>query len=158
MAISFKKRIHLKDFDYKGCYRYFITICTRNKEKIFEENKEVVDWLLEVLKEKSIAKGFRIWVYCFMPDHLHLLVEGTDADSEMKKFVSSYKQLTSFSFKRKTGLPLWQINFYDHVLRKDEDTIDVVRYILRNPVRKGLVSDFREYRFLGSFELDIEEL
>jgi hypothetical protein len=46
-------------------------------------------------------------------------------------------------------------NFYEHVLRKEEDTLSVAYYILNNPVRKGLAYDYRRYKFLGSFEFEI---
>jgi len=60
-----------------------------------------------------------------MPDHLHLLIEGKDSDSDMKRFISSYKQYTGYHYKKKTGVSLWQINFYEHVLRKGEETMNV---------------------------------
>ena len=155
----YKKRIRLKEFDYTGCYRYFITLGTHDKDSTFKNNPQVVEWLIDVLKEKSESHGFRVWAYCFMPDHLHLLIEGKDIHSDMRRFTSSYKQSTGFLFKKKMGVSLWQINYYEHVLRREEeDTMEVVRYILGNPVRKGLVSDFWEYKFLGSFELDVKEI
>jgi putative transposase len=112
-------------------------------------------WLVDALREKSISYGFKVWAYCFMPDHLHLLIEGKDSDSDMRKFISSYKQYTSYYYKKETKVPLWQINFYEHVLRKEEDTLTVAYYIFNNPVRKGLVDDYRQYKFLGSFEFDV---
>jgi hypothetical protein len=42
------------------------------------------------------------------------------------------------------------------VLRRDEDTAGVLRYILENPVRKGLADNFTDYRYSGSFVIDIE--
>jgi hypothetical protein len=41
------------------------------------------------------------------------------------------------------------------VLRREEDTTNVARYILDNPVRKGLVDGFKKYKSLGSFEFDL---
>jgi len=93
-----------------------------------------------------------------MPNHLHLLIEGSGADSDMKRFISIYKQTTGFYYKKRTGCPLWQINFYEHILRKEEDTADVARYIFGNPVRKGLIEDYRRYKRLGSFEFDTTQL
>jgi putative transposase len=90
-----------------------------------------------------------------MPDHLHILIEGKDNNSDMRRFISSYKQSTGFYYKKKTGLPLWQVNYYEHVLRREEDTTNVARYIFDNPVRKGLVDDFKKYKSLGSFEFDL---
>ena len=55
-------------------------------------------------------------------------------------------------------MPLWQINYYEHVLRKAEDTKGVAYYIFNNPVRKGLVEDFKDYAFLGSFEFDVMQM
>ena len=43
-------------------------------------------------------------------------------------------------------------------LRKEELLKEVARYILENPVRKGLVDNFKEYPFLGSRIFDITEL
>jgi len=153
---NFKKRIRLKSFDYEGNYRYFITICTYEKKPIFLDNS-LIAWLIDILKNESEKFGFKVWVYCFMPDHLHLLIEGKGNNSNLKKYISSFKQKTGFYYKQKTHDQLWQINFYEHVLRKEEDTINVANYILGNPVRKGLVNNFSNYEFVGSFEYDIKQ-
>lgn len=97
---KFKKRIRLKSFSYKGVYRYFITICTFDKKPIFKDN-DLVEWFINTLKEKSKNFEFKIWAYCFMPDHLHLLIEGKKTGSDMNKFIKSYKQYMGFYYKRK---------------------------------------------------------
>ena len=158
MMIIYKKRTRLKEFDYKGLYRYFITICTFNKEQIFKDNPSTVTWLVDILREQSRTFRFKIWAYCFMPDHLHLLLEGDDVNSDLKKFISSYKQISSFYYKERVGKQLWQINYYDHVLRKEEDNMNVAYYIFNNPLRKGIVDDFKQYKFIGSFEFDMAKL
>lgn len=157
MTNKYKKRIRLQDFDYQGHYRYFITVCTHNKYPLFGNNG-LADNILESLRDKAKSFGFKVWAYCFMPDHLHFLVEGLKPDSNMKRFISSFKQTTGYYYKRQTDRPLWQINYYEHVLRKDEDLRTVARYIFNNPVRKGLVESYRNYKLLGSFEFDINEL
>ncbi len=48
-----------------------------------------------------------------------------------------------------TGESLWQESYYDHVLRDDEEMARAVRYVLENPVRKGLVREFLEYPHSG---------
>ncbi len=60
-------------------------------------------------------------------------------------------------YARPSSPPVWQINYYEHVLRKSEDTIVVARYIFHNPVRKGLVDDYRDYKYLGSFVINVKE-
>ncbi len=56
--------------------------------------------LIKMLKKKSELFGFKVWAFCFMPDHLHLLIEGKFPGSDLKKFVSSYKQSTGYHYKK----------------------------------------------------------
>ncbi|MFH1540595.1 MAG: transposase [Elusimicrobiota bacterium] len=158
--IKFKKRIRLEDFGYKGVYRYFITVCTnKNVGQCFSiAKKDAINNIIELLKSVSIEFNFIVWVYCFMPDHLHLLIEGCNENSDFKKFISMFKQKSGFYYKRLFQKKLWQINYYEHIFRKEETTKQIVRYILENPIRKGLVKDFYEYPFSGSFMLDVKNL
>jgi len=153
-----QKRTRLKNFDYKGYYRYYLTINTNYKIKFFT-NKEIFQQVRKILKNLSEKYGFAVWVYCFMPNHLHFLVEGKKKDSDLKKFMALFKQKSSYYFKKKTAKKLWQENYYEHVLRKDEDTIKVVKYILNNPVRADLVENYYEYPCSGSFAIkDLKDL
>ena len=151
---EYKKRIRLKEFSYKGTYRYFVTLCTFNKADVFCDRCSV-SFLLNSLGAKSRTFRFKVWAYCFMPDHLHLLVEGSDDSSDFRRFISAFKQDTGFNYKKRFGLRLWQTNYYEHVLRNEEDTDAIAKYIFSNPVRKGFVEDYRDYALLGSFEFDV---
>jgi putative transposase len=152
----YKKRIRLKNFNYIGTYSYFATLCTSGKKNLFISD-EVIQPLICALKITAKQFGFKIWAYCFMPNHLHLLAEGCDQTSDFTKFMSRYKQQTGFEYKHIFEGRLWQINYYEHVLRKDEDVMNTALYIFGNPVRKGLVDDHKKYPYLGSFEFDINE-
>ena len=85
-----------------------------------------------------------------MPDHLHLLVEGSEA-SDLPVFVKDFKQRTGFQYRRARGQSLWQKSYYDHILRTEEDVHGVARYIVGNPVRAGLVAAAKDYPYCGSF-------
>ena len=114
--VKFKKRIRLKDFNYKGYYRYFVTICTYNKKSIFIE-RGLIESILKQLKAISDKHNFSIWAYCFMHDHLHLLVEGKNENSDFRKFISEFKQITGYSYRKLFSESLWEINYYEHILR-----------------------------------------
>ena len=146
----FPKRPRLKDFDYRGTYAYFITILTNDRAIYFRE-PTVVKGIINILNETAILEKFKVLVYCFMPDHLHLLVIGQDDRPNAKKFVSLFKQKSGYWFKKDYNENLWHISYYDHILRKEENIEGVASYILENPVRKGFVSDYREYPFSRSF-------
>jgi len=146
----FPKRPRLKDFEYIGTYAYFVTILTKDRGAYFRQ-VEVVDGLIAILVKKARSERFDVLAYCFMPDHLHLLVIGKDDNSNLKKFINLFKQESGYWFKKNYNENLWHISYYDHILRKEESIEGVAMYILENPVRRGLVSDFREYRFSRSF-------
>ncbi len=85
-----------------------------------------------------------------MPDHLHVLAVGERVDSMLLPFVSRFRQVTGFWYSRAAGRTLWQGGYYERVLREAEETAEVVRYILGNPVRAGLARAIGEYRWAGS--------
>jgi putative transposase len=146
----FPRRPRLKDFDYIGTYAYFLTILTKDHTVCFKE-AEVIGSLIDMLIETARSERFDVLAYCFMPDHLHLLVIGKDDKSNLKKFINLFKQKSGYWFKKNYNMNLWHISYYDHILRKEESIENVASYILENPVRKGLVSDFREYPFSRFF-------
>ena len=143
----------LKDFSYRGYYRYFITIRSHGFRHHFV-NDEVVIKVIDILKRTAQQESFLVWAYCFMPDHVHLLVEGKNSGADMKNFVVSFKQQSAYWFEGIYGAKLWGANYYEHVLRNDEATTAVARYIIQNPVRKGIVTDYTSYPYSGSFELE----
>jgi hypothetical protein len=78
--------------------------------------------------------------------------------SDLPRFVTSFKQQTGFWFARQYGVRLWQDGYHDRVLRREEETSEVVRYILDNPIRAGLVTVFDRYPYSGSDRYSVSEL
>jgi hypothetical protein len=82
---------HLSGFDYVGFHRYFLTFCTFERNGYFRDASSVglvAEQFLRASGEQSMA----ITTYCFMPDHVHLLVQGIREDADLKSFVSRAKQ------------------------------------------------------------------
>jgi len=143
----------LEDFPYRGRYRYFITIRSESFRHHFVKD-EVVAKVIDILRSAAKQEGFSIWAYCFMPDHAHLLVEGKHSNADMKHFVASFKQKSGYWFRSTYGVKLWAPNYHEHVLRNDEATMTAARYIIQNPIRKGIVEDCSSYPYAGSFEVE----
>ena len=110
------------------------------------------------MRHTAKAEGFAVIAYCFMPDHLHALVEGITEVADLREFLRIFKQRSSFYSKRATGIELWQRGYFERVLREEEDTFAVARYLLGNPVRSGLVESPGEYPFLGSLTMSVRAL
>jgi putative transposase len=147
----------LKTFDYLGFHRYSLTFCTNRRREIFT-SADVVDLAFEQILRSTRENQFAVITYCFMPDHLHLLVEGLSESSDGKRLIASAKQYSAYHFAQHHGSRLWQRYPFEHVLRDDESTLVVARYILENPVRAGLVSRVEDYPFVGSLVYELKEI
>jgi putative transposase len=151
------KRPRLNPALYVGLQRYFLTFCTSYRQHHFVAHDRVDLVLGEILRT---AREFdiKIIVYCLMPDHAHLLAEGCSEQADMTQFVHRAKQCSGFEFAKKYRKRLWQPSFDDRVLRDDEATLSVARYIIENPVRARLVASPLDYPYLGSTEYTIEQI
>jgi REP-associated tyrosine transposase len=155
--MPYKLSPRLKTFDYLGFYRYFLTICAYDRVPIFIGDQSV-DRVLMQLSRTADDQHFLVIAYCFMPDHVHMLVEGNHPAADFCEFVRIFKQRSSFAWKQSNGTALWQRSYFEHVLRDDEDTIGVAKYILENPMRSNLVQRPEDYPYLGSMTMGVRHL
>ena len=84
---------------------------------------------------------------CLMPDHLHMIVEVGSVD--LIEILRRLKSHSTAIYRARTGSSvLWQQSFHDHGLREPLDFESAVEYILSNPVRAELVSNWEDYPLL----------
>jgi len=134
---------------YFGRQLYFVTVCSQNRRKLFK-NADLNRRLTTLLHKKCSKHGFGLYAYCFMPDHVHLQLVGLSDDANLQAFVRAFKG-TATTVARGFGVRnLWQKGFYDHVLRPGEGVDSVAWYIFHNPVRAGLIEDWKQWPFSGS--------
>jgi putative transposase len=143
-------------FDYRGPYAYHLILLTQGRAPRFRD-RSLGRHCIERLTQTAHRLGFQLLAFCFMPSHLHALVLGRNDDADLIRFVQRFKQVTSFHFKRESGLRLWQQSFYDRVLRVEEDLAGVAAYILGNPVRSGLETEAREWPLVGGEYAEVDE-
>ena len=149
---------HLPGFSYVGRHRYSLTFCTFGRLSLFKD-AAVVDCVWTQFLRAGHDQDMEITAYCFMPDHVHLIVEAKEETSDLKRFIARAKQLSGYVYSQThQRRRLWQRYGFEHVLRDDESTQRSVRYVLENPVRAGLVRDPSEYPFIGSSVFDVKEL
>ena len=152
-----KRPPRLDGFDYLGLRGYFLTICTADRRKLFESTDRVRDAKAQLLRT-AVDYRFAVIAYCFMPDHLHALLEGLATDSDFRKCVSMFKQRSAFCCRRDSGQRLWQEGYYERVLRSGEAYLEVAAYIVANPLRAQLCERLDEYQFIGSDRFTLEQL
>ena len=147
----------LPDSEYIGAVRIFLTMCTFDRHDAFTKASSVEIALRELLRTAS-ACTVEIVAYCFMPDHFHGLAAGGCEQSNVLGFCERFRQQSAFHHRALDSQPLWQEGFFDRSLRKEEDTFEVVSYILGNPVRARLCKTAVEYPYSGSSRYSLEEI
>ncbi len=147
----------LPNFTYRGMHRYLLTLCTARRAPVFSTDRVVVP-VLEQFRQSASRELFAVVAYCFMSDHLHLVCLGCADTSDLRRFVADARQRSGYAYSRSCGAQLWQRGYYDHILRDDEATLAVVRYVLANPIRAGLTTVLGEYRFAGSEVFAVAEI
>jgi putative transposase len=155
--MKIKERKHrLSRQAYKGRVRCAFTICVHDRGALFVSD-HVFQSMEEMLSDALLKADCDAHVYLFMPDHAHLLIEGKSDGSDLWQCVVNFKRKSGYWLARNHPSGEWQKDFYDHILRRDEDLTKQVRYILGNPARKGLVEDWKAYPFKGSTLYDFDQ-
>jgi len=129
---------------------HFITFSCFHRRAFLEAPgaRETLEAVLEQVRARHQA---RVYAYVLMPEHIHLLVNEPPRIL-LAQFLKVFKQVTS----RKLRGPrekFWQDRYYDSNIRGEKPRTEVIRYIHRNPVARGLVakpedwpwSSFRHY-------------
>jgi len=140
-----------------GAQRVFLTMCTFERARYFA-NVEAAERVREQLVSTASRSDVEVLAFCFMPDHLHMVIEGRSEQANCRKYADEFRRRSAFRFRRDRRARLWQDGYFDRVLRREEATLDVVRYILLNPVRAGLCANPTDYALLGSSRYHIRNL
>lgn len=127
---------------------YFLTLCTGNRQSYFLDGR-VAAFVEEEIECRRMKGEIKLFCYCIMPDHLHMLLSLGDLyKKRLQDWVSAFKRYTTKVIHDRYNIkPLWQRNFYDHIIRRDESLLKIAQYILNNPVRKGMVSNWENYPY-----------
>lgn len=164
---EFRKNIRLKNYDYSQSGLYFVTICTNFKETILWVNGDTKNRLSPIgrVVEESINfinenyEDVLVDEYCIMPNHIHLIVDlgfsertrgslplrETDNNVKLHEIIGRMKSYTTKMYRALTGISdaiLWQRNFYEHIIRNDEDYAEKWLYIDENELKWKLMFNY----------------
>ena len=99
-------------------------------------------------------RRYELYVALVMPDHVHLILTPLIDERRSRIFslieiMRDLKGAAARKINQQIGRhgAVWQEESFDHVLRSSEGLDAKVEYILQNPLRKGLVNDWRRYRW-----------
>ena len=102
---------------------------------------------------------YELYVAVVMPDHVHMILTPLIDESTceiyslteiMRMIKSASAHLINGRLNRQGAV--WQQESFDHVLRSSEGLDRKIEYVLQNPVRRGLVKDWRDYKWMWQRE------
>jgi putative transposase len=111
-----------------SCYRRRPLLAEPAAYGVFEHELETV----------RLRYGFVVAGFVLMPEHVHLLVSEPGIAS-LAVALQVLKQQTSRRLKKRGEVRFWQRRYYDFNVWSEEKRVEKLRYMHRNPVRRGLV-------------------
>jgi len=110
------------------------------------------DICVEVWKNAHRLYGWQIGRYVIMPDHVHFFCAADVRAKPLPVFVGKWKEWTAKYMHARADvvMPLWQPEFFDHVLRSMESYDEKWNYVRDNPVRAGLAACPGDWPYQGT--------
>ena len=131
-------------FSQSGHY-YFLTTSIHQRRPIFLSPPRA-QIVLDAIRWLDTKRRFNVDAAVVMPDHLHLV--GQLCDTSLPSLMHSLKSYSANRLATQgVQAPVWQDGYHDHGLRRDEDYVNSVRYVLENPLRAGLADAVEDYPF-----------
>jgi REP-associated tyrosine transposase len=135
-----KDSLRLRGFDYSWPRIYFVTIVAKDRKQAFLDDR-VARATIMSLKELREKFRFNVYIYCLMPDHFHAMIDPGESGRTLGALCGAFKSLSTRAYWNWYGGKLWQRQFFDHIIRNQQDFDETIDYICLNPVRRRLVED-----------------
>ncbi len=126
-------------YQHGGCFHFLTFSCYRRQPLLGDHPAayRVFEQEFEVVRRRY---GFVIGGYVLMPEHVHLLV-GEPPRSTLATAIQVLKQQTARKLKVSGDSQFWQRRYYDFNVHNEEKRVEKLRYMHRNPVKRGLVEE-----------------
>ncbi len=122
----------------------FLTCCTKDRRACLAQ-----DLVHDTLRSAwAQADRWRVGRYVIMPDHLHLFCAPMPDANALDRWIAYWRSITTRAIGEGRW-SLWQREFWDHQLRREDSYGAKWEYVRNNPVRAGLVSRYQDWRFQG---------
>ncbi len=91
----------------------------------------------------------KVICYCVMSNHIHLLFKLMPENRGISKLMQSIKGYSSRECNKelKRKGTFWQNESYDRWLRDENEYRYTINYILNNPVKAGIITDWKDWKY-----------
>ncbi len=157
-ALIGRKSIRLRNYDYSLPGSYFVTICVKDRKNLFGD---IIDGVMHLNQYGMIVKsmwdeitnhynGILLDEFIVMPNHVHGIiiiidnVVGARSPRPYNRKITLGNIIAFFKYhstkhineiRGTPGVPVWQRNYYDHIIRNQKSFRKIQEYISTNPER-----------------------
>ena len=153
-----RRSIRLKGYDYSQAGYYFVTICCYRRQRLFGK---IIDGVMQLNQYGEIVAETYEWLswrypyvhldeWIIMPNHFHGIIVLTDkprrgesrfAPTQPKRkplgqLIGAFKTVSTKKIniiRNAPGTPIWQRNYYEHIIRNEQALNNIRQYIVNNP-------------------------
>ncbi len=147
--IHHRHSIRLPGYDYSQAGAYYVTIVAQRRECLFGE---VLNGEMKLSRYGQIVQAawfdlpkhyrhLELDAFCIMPNHVHAIFilnnDGLVKRYPLSEIVRAFKSFSARrinELRKMPGIPVWQRNYYEHILRNNEDYLAKCGYIQDNPM------------------------
>jgi putative transposase len=127
-------------------YPHHIIQRGHNRQVVFTSDEDYL-YYLDNLREWKDKLGCRVYAYCMMTNHVHLIIDpgerATNLAQLIKRLAGRQTRYVN-KMEKRTG-SLWEGRYKSSPISTNEYLLACCRYIELNPVRAGIVADPSEY-------------
>jgi len=131
-----------------------IVIVSYNRKEIFVDNIEL---LRSAFKNSKNYFDYEIIAISVMPDHMHVILNPKNIN-EYPKIITSIKyyfsnnydvgvETPTYGYVNKGEKGVFQRRYFEHTIISEEDLINQINYIHYNPVKHGLASKVKDWKY-----------
>ena len=151
-----RKSVRLREYDYSRPGAYFVTICSQNRGDVFgivsgieiQRNRygDIVADCIRLLPDRFTC--VKVDAFVVMPNHIHCIIVMEDCVPSASDAVpprESLGRIIAYLKHKSTkqineiadtlGGRIWQRNYYEHVIRNEDELRKVRQYIENNPAK-----------------------
>jgi len=146
--------IRLRGYDYTRSGAYFITVSAHEKCPMFGS---IHDGIMNANEHGKIIEESWYWlagqypyvkldIFVVMPNHIHgiLFIQRDQGRSRsaptvkpLGNLIAAFKTVSTKrinQIRQSPGIPVWQRNYYEHIIRSEESLDKIRSYIINNPI------------------------
>ncbi len=152
-----RRSIRVKDWDYRSPGLYFVTVCTFQRQNLFESQEfyDLTENIIMNIPNQKHAQHVQLDEYVVMPNHVHVIFNFVDfgRQVDLSKKVGTFENVLAGSLgvvvgqfksavtrkinylRRTKGTPVWQRGYWERIIRNERELLATREYIVNNPAR-----------------------